>query len=70
MLGVSLIWELLQGWQLTLVGFAIAPVFAGAMALQTGLVWKCELRNKRAREKVAKGYYEVRRFEFILSPPF
>ena len=54
MLGVGLIWALVRGWQLTLVGFAIAPVFAGAMALQSALVSKCEVRNKRAREEVAK----------------
>lgn len=59
MLGVGLVWALIQGWQLTLVGFAIAPVFAFTMAVQTKLVAKCELRNKRAREDVAKGYYEV-----------
>ncbi|KAJ7219370.1 P-loop containing nucleoside triphosphate hydrolase protein [Mycena pura] len=59
MLGVGLIWALVKGWQLTLVGFAIAPVFAIAMAVQTGLVAKCELQNKRAREEVAQGYYEA-----------
>ncbi|KII91881.1 hypothetical protein PLICRDRAFT_104545 [Plicaturopsis crispa FD-325 SS-3] len=59
MLGVGLIWALIRGWQLTLVGFAIAPIFAGTMALQTSLAAKCELRNKRAREDVAKGYYEA-----------
>ncbi|KAH9934166.1 P-loop containing nucleoside triphosphate hydrolase protein [Fomitopsis serialis] len=59
MLGVGLIWALVRGWQLTLVGFAIAPVFAVTMAVQTNLVAKCELRNKRAREEVAKGYYDV-----------
>ncbi|KAJ7271891.1 P-loop containing nucleoside triphosphate hydrolase protein [Mycena haematopus] len=59
MLGVGLIWALVEGWQLTLVGFAIAPVFAITMAVQTGLVAKCELRNKRAREEVAQGYYEA-----------
>ncbi|CAK5264612.1 unnamed protein product [Mycena citricolor] len=58
MLGVGLVWALVKGWQLTLVGFAIAPVFAVAMAVQTGLVAKCEARNKHAREQVAKGYYE------------
>ena len=60
MLGVGLIWALVQGWQLTLVGFAIAPVFAVTMAVQSSLVAGCEVRNKRAREEVAKGYYEVR----------
>ncbi|KAF7363533.1 hypothetical protein MSAN_01009800 [Mycena sanguinolenta] len=59
MLGVGLIWALVKGWQLTLVGFAIAPVFAITMAVQTGLVAKCELRNKRAREEVAQGYYNA-----------
>ncbi|KAJ7673984.1 P-loop containing nucleoside triphosphate hydrolase protein [Mycena polygramma] len=59
MLGVGLVWALVKGWQLTLVGFAIAPVFAGAMAVQAGLVAKCELRNKRAREEVAQRYYKA-----------
>ncbi|KAI0062541.1 P-loop containing nucleoside triphosphate hydrolase protein [Artomyces pyxidatus] len=59
MLFVGLVWALARGWQLTLVGFAIAPVFAITMAVQTNLVAKCELRNKRAREEVAKGYYDT-----------
>ena len=42
MLGVGLIWALTRGWQLTLAGFAVAPVFAGVMVLQTKLVVKCE----------------------------
>jgi len=37
----------------------MAPAFAGIMALQAALVVKCKLRNKRAREEVAKGYYDV-----------
>jgi ATP-binding cassette subfamily B (MDR/TAP) protein 1 len=67
MLTVGLVWALVKGWQLTLVGFAIAPVFAITMAVQTGLVAKCELRNKRAREDVAKGYYEVRLISFCCT---
>lgn len=59
MLSVGLIWAMIRGWQLTLVGLAVAPVFAGVMTLQTALVAKCELRNKRAREDVAKGYYDA-----------
>ena len=59
MLAVGLIWALARGWQLTLVGFAIAPVFILTMVVQSRLVAKCELRNKRAREAVAKDYYEV-----------
>jgi len=59
MLGVGLIWALVQGWQLTLAGLAIAPVFAGVMSVQTRLVAVCEGRNKRARESVARGYYDA-----------
>ncbi|KAF5328410.1 hypothetical protein D9619_013237 [Psilocybe cf. subviscida] len=59
MLGVGLIWALVRGWQLTLAGFAIAPVFAVVMAVQTKLVARCEVRNKRARESVARAYYET-----------
>ncbi|KAF7798175.1 hypothetical protein EIP86_009392 [Pleurotus ostreatoroseus] len=59
MLGVGLIWALVEGWQLTLVGFAIAPVFIVTMIVQTNLVSKCEYRNKRAREEVAKNYYDA-----------
>ena len=66
MLGVGLVWALIRGWQLTLAGFAIAPVFAGAMALQTRLVVQCEARNKKAREDVARGYYDVRLALFLL----
>ena len=59
MLGVGMVWALVEGWQLALVGFAIAPVFAGAMAIQAGVVERCEVRVKRATEEVARRYYEV-----------
>jgi ATP-binding cassette subfamily B (MDR/TAP) protein 1 len=51
MLGAGLFWAMAVGWQLTLVGIGFAPVFALAMALQTSLVGKCELRNKRVRSR-------------------
>ena len=60
MWGVGLVWAFIRGWQLTLAGLAIAPVFAITMAVQTKLVAKCEVRNKRAREDVARDYYDVR----------
>lgn len=59
MLCVGLVWAFVTGWQVTLVGVGLAPVFAACMAVQSRLVAKCELRNKRAREEVAKGYYET-----------
>ncbi|EIW79967.1 hypothetical protein CONPUDRAFT_126411 [Coniophora puteana RWD-64-598 SS2] len=58
MLGLGLVWAMAWGWQLTLVGLAVAPVFVGVMGAQSGLVAKCEVRNKRAREEVGRVYYE------------
>ena len=58
MLSIGLIWALIQGWQLTLVGFAIGPVFGAATAIQSRLVAKFEHRNKRCREEVNKKYYD------------
>ncbi|KAG1721099.1 hypothetical protein EDB19DRAFT_1917511 [Suillus lakei] len=58
MMIVGLLWAMAWGWQLTLVGLAIGPVFVGVMGLQTNLMAKCEVRNKRAREEVARVYYE------------
>jgi ATP-binding cassette subfamily B (MDR/TAP) protein 1 len=59
MLGLGLIWALILGWQLTLAGFAIAPIFAGVMSIQATLVSKFQRRNKDCHEAVAKGYHEV-----------
>jgi ATP-binding cassette subfamily B (MDR/TAP) protein 1 len=59
MLGLGLIWALILGWQLTLAGFAIAPIFAGVMGIQATLVNKFQKRNKQCHEAVAKGYHEV-----------
>ncbi|KAL4066261.1 P-loop containing nucleoside triphosphate hydrolase protein [Scleroderma yunnanense] len=58
MMGLGLVWAMAWGWQLTLVGVAIGPVFVGVLGVQTGLVGRCEVRNKRAREEVARVYYE------------
>ncbi|KIK97394.1 hypothetical protein PAXRUDRAFT_824978 [Paxillus rubicundulus Ve08.2h10] len=58
MMGLGLLWAMVWGWQLTLVGVAIGPVFVAVMGIQAGLVAKCEVRNKRAREEVARVYYE------------
>ncbi|KAH8112831.1 P-loop containing nucleoside triphosphate hydrolase protein [Phellopilus nigrolimitatus] len=58
MLSVGLIWALVSGWQLTLAGLAIGPVFAVTMSVQANLVGRAERKNKLAREEIAKGYYE------------
>jgi ATP-binding cassette, subfamily B (MDR/TAP), member 1 len=59
MLGLGLVWALVLGWQLTLAGFAIVPIFAGVMSIQATLVSKFQKGNKDCHEVVAKGYHEV-----------
>jgi len=59
MLSIGLLWAMAKGWELTLVGLGILPVFTGIMSIQTKLVSKYEIRNKRAREEVARRWYDV-----------
>jgi ATP-binding cassette subfamily B (MDR/TAP) protein 1 len=59
MLTVGFVWALVLGWQLTLAGLAFAPVFAVIMAVQSRMISKFELRNKRLREEVARQYHDM-----------
>lgn len=59
MMGFGILWAMVWGWQLTLVGIAIGPVFVAVMGIQAGLVAKYEVRNKKARQEAARVYYEV-----------
>jgi ATP-binding cassette subfamily B (MDR/TAP) protein 1 len=59
MVALGLIWAMVIGWQLTLVGLAFAPIFVVAMALQSRVVTKHEIRNKAKREAVAKRFYDM-----------
>jgi ATP-binding cassette subfamily B (MDR/TAP) protein 1 len=58
-LSTGLIWALILGWQLTLAGLAIAPIFAFVMALQPRFSSISEARNKSCREQMSKTYYEA-----------
>ena len=40
-------------------------MFVGVMSLQTKLVVRCEERNKRAKDDVARGHYDVRSGFFL-----
>jgi hypothetical protein len=60
MVGMGLIWALIVGWELTLVGFAVAPVCMVGMFITSILVNKYEARNKLLREHVSKKFHEVR----------
>ena len=59
MLIVGLTWAFARGWQLTLVGLGLGLVFILTMVMQSRLVAKCEVRNRRAREEVSRAYYHV-----------
>jgi ATP-binding cassette, subfamily B (MDR/TAP), member 1 len=59
MVSVGIIWALVTGWQLTLVGVAIAPLFAITTGVVTRLVSKCEAKNRTAKEEMGKRFYEV-----------
>lgn len=59
MVGFGLIWALVVGWELTLVGFAIAPICLCGMMFTTRIVDRYEGKNKALREVVAKKFHEV-----------
>lgn len=59
MIGLGLIWAMVVGWRLTLVGLAIAPVFGILMIVEATLLSKMETVNKRRREDLARAFYEV-----------
>jgi len=71
MMGLGFLWAMVWGWQLTLVGVAIGPVFAAMMGLQTELVGRSEVWNKCAHEEVTRVYYEsILNFMRCRSSPF
>lgn len=59
MVGLGIIWAFVVDWRLTLVGIALAPLFAIMMLLQDTLVGKAEVVNKTRREDLARTFYEV-----------
>ncbi|KAL0062992.1 ATP-dependent permease [Marasmius tenuissimus] len=59
MFSVGIIWALARGWELTLAGLAIAPVFAGVMAFQAKAVAGCVRRARQQSETVEGGVWVV-----------
>ncbi|KAH8826445.1 P-loop containing nucleoside triphosphate hydrolase protein [Flagelloscypha sp. PMI_526] len=56
---VGLIWALTLGWQLTLAGCAIIPVFVAVLAVQARFAQIMQLKSKAAKEVVATTFYET-----------
>lgn len=59
MIIIGLAWAFIVGWELTLVGVGLAPVFVLATRLQAGVVSKYEAKNKRMREDISKRFHQV-----------
>lgn len=59
MVGLGIGWALVVEWRLTLVGLALAPLFAVMMIAQDVLIGKAEIVNKARREDLARTFYEV-----------
>ncbi|KAL1411210.1 ATP-dependent permease [Vanrija albida] len=58
MMGLGLIWAMVAGWQLTLVGLALTPLFVAMFAGTEGILSRTEIHNKSRRENVARAFYE------------
>ena len=67
MIALGLGWAFVVGWELTLVGLGLAPVFIVATRLQASIIAKLEIKNKRMREDVSKKFHQVRPSLFFTS---
>lgn len=59
MVGLGIVWAMIISWRLTLIGVAIAPVFAVLLVINEAVIGKAEVVNKAKREAVARTFYEV-----------
>ena len=57
---LGFIWALIKGWQLTLVGLAMGPLFVLSAAASSRILGKYEQSNKAQREECAKKFFQVR----------
>lgn len=62
MLTVGVVWALVTGWELTLVGFGLVPVLVVIVRAQTSVLNRLEQANKLKRENVSKRFHQVRFF--------
>ncbi|KAJ9120743.1 hypothetical protein QFC22_002674 [Naganishia vaughanmartiniae] len=58
MVVVGLAWAMAIGWKLTLVGLAVAPIFALMVVVSSRVNTGLEATNKEAREQVSRTLYE------------
>ncbi|WVW83353.1 hypothetical protein I302_105372 [Kwoniella bestiolae CBS 10118] len=58
MIGLGLIWAMVVGWQLTLIGLALGPLFGGFLAFNSWVMSLIEVGHKAGREAVARTFHE------------
>ncbi|GAA5838704.1 hypothetical protein JCM11251_003268 [Rhodosporidiobolus azoricus] len=59
MLTMGITWAFVTGWELTLVGVGLGPVFIIAMRAQTAVLNRFEAANKVKREAVSKRFHQT-----------
>ncbi|CEQ43183.1 SPOSA6832_05082 [Sporobolomyces salmonicolor] len=59
MLTLGIVWAFVAGWELTLVGLGLAPVFIVAIRAQASVLNKFEASNKIKREAVSKKFHQT-----------
>ncbi|GAA6054523.1 hypothetical protein JCM3770_005828 [Rhodotorula araucariae] len=59
MLLVGITWSFATGWELTLVGFGLAPVLVVVVRAQTSVLNRLEQSNKIKRENVSKRFHQT-----------
>ena len=59
MLTMGMTWAFVSGWELTLVGLGLGPVFVLATRAQASILNKFEATNKVKRENVSKKFHQV-----------
>lgn len=59
MIVAGIAWAMATGWKLTMVGLAVAPIFALIAILQSRIIGLLEAKNKFSREQVSRTFYEV-----------
>ncbi|GAA5914052.1 ABC transporter ATP-binding protein [Sporobolomyces salmoneus] len=59
MLTMAMTWAFVAGWELTLVGLGLGPVFVIATRLQASILNKFEMSNKLKRENVSKKFHQT-----------
>ncbi|GJN92850.1 hypothetical protein Rhopal_005888-T1 [Rhodotorula paludigena] len=59
MLTIGIVWSMAIGWELTLVGFGLAPVLVVVVRVQTSILNRLECANKVKRENVSKRFHQT-----------